>query len=189
MRLRSWPPAAAWRHGDARDGFETAWFHDTRVEGRSNAVEDGRIWSVEYRVELDPAGVTRVADVAGRGPAGAWRLRLDHDGTGNWQVDGAAAPALRGCLDVDLEASALTNAFPVRRMEAAVGDRVSCPAAYVHAAGPTVTRLEQTYVRLPDGPEGPRFDYGAPAFDFSCRLDYDACGLVLAYPGIAVRVA
>jgi hypothetical protein len=27
----------------------------------------------------------------------------------------------------------------------------------------------------------------APAFDFACRLTYDESGLVLDYPGIAVR--
>ena len=62
------------------------------------------------------------------------------------------------------------------------------PAAYVRAVGLAVQRLEQTYVRTPD--EGMRqcYDYSAPAFDFRCRLVYDETGLVLDYPGIAVRV-
>jgi uncharacterized protein len=34
-----------------------------------------------------------------------------------------------------------------------------------------------------------RYHYSAPAFDFSCRLVYDEAGLVLDYPGIAVRAA
>ena len=32
-----------------------------------------------------------------------------------------------------------------------------------------------------------RYDYTAPVFDFACRLVYDESGLVLDYPGIAVR--
>jgi hypothetical protein len=34
-----------------------------------------------------------------------------------------------------------------------------------------------------------RYDYAAPAFEFGCRLVYDESGLVLSYPGIAVRAA
>lgn len=49
-----------------------------------------------------------------------------------------------------------------------------------------VTRIEQTYRRLADGPPH-RFDYTSPAFDFSCELVYDQAGLVTDYPGIAVR--
>lgn len=72
-------------------------------------------------------------------------------------------------------------------MGLALGGRAAAPAAYVRAAGLDVERLEQRYVRVAD--EGPRqrYDYAAPAFDFACRLDYDEYGLVLGYPGIAVR--
>ena len=48
-------------------------------------------------------------------------------------------------------------------------------------------RLEQTYLRVPDEAARQRYDYAAPAFDFACRLTYDESGLVLDYPGIAVR--
>jgi uncharacterized protein len=41
---------------------------------------------------------------------------LEADGHGQWKVDGEAAPQLDGCLDVDLEASAFTNALPVHRL-------------------------------------------------------------------------
>jgi hypothetical protein len=34
-----------------------------------------------------------------------------------------------------------------------------------------------------------RYDYAAPAFGFGCQLVYDESGLVLRYPGLAVRVA
>ena len=34
-----------------------------------------------------------------------------------------------------------------------------------------------------------RFDYASPRFDTRCLLEYDRRGVVLAYPGIAVRRA
>ena len=49
-------------------------------------------------------------------------------------------------------------------------------------------RLEQRYTRLPNGDGRPRFDYEAPAFAYRDVIVYDGAGLVLDYPGIAVRV-
>jgi hypothetical protein len=52
-----------------------------------------------------------------------------------------------------------------------------------------VERLEQRYERLQDDDERQRYGYSAPRFEFSCELLYDATGLVLDYPGIAVRAS
>ena len=116
-------------------------------------------------------------------------VELSADGSGGWSVDGEPAPWLDGCLDVDLEASALTNAFPVHRLGLAVSAASDAPAAYVRALDLSVERLEQHYTRLPDNGPGQRYDYFAPVFDFRCELVYDSHGLVLAYPGIAERAA
>ena len=72
-------------------------------------------------------------------------------------------------------------------MRLAPGAGAAAPAAYVRAVGLAVEQLEQTYLRAPDEGTRQRYDYAAPAFDFTCRLSYDESGLVLDYPGIAVR--
>jgi hypothetical protein len=96
---------------------------------------------------------------------------------------------LDGCLDVDLESSSLTNAFPVHRLGLEVGELAEAPAAYVRALDLSVERLEQRYLRLDDDGERQRYVYTAPAFEFECELSYDEFGLILEYPGIAVRAA
>jgi hypothetical protein len=116
-------------------------------------------------------------------------VRLEGDGTGAWQVDGVRAAELAGCLDVDLEASACTNAFPVHRLGLEVGQRADAPAAYVRAPDLRVERLEQSYARLQGDGGRSRYDYAAPAFEYRTELVFDRFGLVLDYPGIAVRVA
>jgi len=115
---------------------------------------------------------------------------LEADGGGRWTVDGRPRPDLDGCLDVDLESSSFTNAFPVHNLGLAVDEGAEAPAAYVRALDLGVERLEQRYVRLDDSAaSGPRYDYTSPAFAFRCELAYDASGLVLDYPGIATRRA
>jgi uncharacterized protein len=185
------PATAAWRHQDARSGFEVVYFgargDGCRIEGWTTAIEDGATWAVEYLIEVDAAWATRSARIRGRSAAGFRSALLEADGAGHWLVDGGPAPHLDGCLDVDLEASAMTNALPVRRLALPVAAQAAAPAAYVRAVGLGLERLEQTYVRATDQGTGQRYDYTAPAFDFRCRLVYDQSGLVLDYPGIAAR--
>lgn len=181
------PPCAAWRHLDARQGFEVVFFSAAasgyRVEGHTTAVEDGEAWSVGYTIDVDAAWATRTARVTGRSQTGLRTRTLERAGAGRWRVDGEAAPYLDGCLDVDLESSSCTNAFPVRRLALGRGEGADAPAAYVRAVDLVVERLEQRYVCV-----GPRaYDYAAPAFGVRCRLDYDERGLVVDYPGIAAR--
>jgi uncharacterized protein len=183
---------AAWRHVEAREGFEVLFLAPRgdgwRLEGHATAVEDGEAWSIRYAVSVDDRWRTRSASISVRSAVGDGEVHLEADGTGGWRVDGVPAPELDGCLDVDLEASACTNALPVRRLGLAVGEASEAPAAYVRALGLGVQRLEQRYARLADDGGCARYDYAAPAFDFEAILVYDEASLVVDYPGIAVRV-
>jgi uncharacterized protein len=182
------PPASAcWQHREARSGFEVAYFTATldgvRVEGTTAAAEDGEAWVVSYLVSLDAAWTTRSARITARTASGSRETVLESDGAGHWIVDGGAAPHLDGCMDVDLESSAMTNAFPVHRLDLRAGQAADAPAAYVRALDLTAERLEQGYRRIADQ----EYDYSAPAFGFTALLRYDDSGLVVDYPGIAMR--
>lgn len=188
------PPAAAWRHGDSRTGFEVVSFSRVgggwSAAGCTTAIEGGAAWWVEYDIELDASFVTRRATIAARiGPNPVSSILVEADGSGSWLVDGHPAPQLSGCLDVDLESSAMTNALPMRRMSLEVGDAARAPAVYVRVRGLNVERLEQHYLRRPNEGPGTSYDYEAAAFEFACRIDYDQSGLVVTYPGIAERAA
>jgi uncharacterized protein len=187
------PRCAAWRHRDARDGFEVVFLGrgtaGLTADGTTTAVEDDEAWTVRYAIALDHAARTRSAAVMSETAAGRRELTVAADGAGRWRRDDRPAPELDGCLDVDLESSALTNAFPVHRLGLRVGQYAEAPAAYVRALDLRVERLAQRYERLPDMGGAQRYRYAAPAFDFECELVYDRFGLLVDYPGIAARVA
>jgi hypothetical protein len=191
MPFSALPPAAAWQHREARQGFEVAYFQPAgqgyQVSGCTTAVEGGQSWVVSYAISLDETWRTRSAQITGRSASGVRHAQLETDAQGHWRINGEPVSHLDGCLDIDLESSAMTNALPVHRMDLRVGDRASAPAAYVRAAGISVERLTQHYARIADDDRSQRFDYAAPAFDFTCVLRYDESGLALDYPGIAVR--
>lgn len=186
------PMVAAWRHTHDRSGVEVACLRTIgdgyEIHGHSAAVESRQPWSVRYTLTLDRAGCTREARISGDSGTGTRELRIEGDGAGSWLVDGEPMASLAGCLDVDLEASALTNAFPVQRLQLGVGEAADAPAVYVRALDLAVERLEQQYVRLPDDSGRQRYDYHSPDFDFRAVLVYDTSGLVLEYPGIATRL-
>jgi uncharacterized protein len=188
------PPATAcWQHRGARSGFEVAYFQEVAdgwaVQGTTAAVEDARTWVVTYSIRLDAAWVTRSARIMGRTVSGSRETFLQSDAAGRWLINGSAAPRLDGCLDVDLESSAVTNTLPVHRLALSAGMQADTPATYVRALDLSVDRLEQTYRRIADKADRQRYEYAAPAFGFTSRLVYDESGLVLDYPGIAQRAA
>ena len=107
MPFLTLPAAAAWRHLEAREGFEAAFFRSLpdggwEAEGTTAAAEDGQAWVVSYTIRLDAAWHTRSARVTSRTAAAARETALDADGAGGWLI-ARPAPHLDGCLDVDLE--------------------------------------------------------------------------------------
>jgi hypothetical protein len=185
------PDSAAWRHRGVRDGFEVVFMRSDRTglrfEGGTAAVEEGDGWVVTYVIAVDQAWLTRTALVSVRAVSGSHELSVEADRAGGWRINDTAAPHLDGCLDVDLESSSLTNAFPVHRLGLEVGEAADAPAAYVRVGDLAVERLEQRYVRLENDRDGERYHYTAPRFGFECQLRYDQLGLVIEYPGIATR--
>jgi hypothetical protein len=192
MTFSELPRSAAWRHRDARDGFESVFLTvDTTgytITGHTAAVEGDQVWAVRYLISVDEQWITKSAQIWSSSLTGEHEVQLHTDGSGRWDVDGAARPELDGCFDVDLEASACTNTLPVHRLQLGVGQSADAPATYVRALDLRVERLDQTYVRLDDHGVKHHYQYRAPVFDFETVIVYDAAGLVIEYPGIASRV-
>jgi hypothetical protein len=193
MALSKLPQFAAWQHREARAGFEVVFLRSEgsgyRLDGHTAAVEAGQAWAVQYLITLDADWLTQSAWVHGRSAGGGHEVLLEADGRGGWRIDGAPAPYLDGCLDVDLESSSCTNTLPVHRLGLEIGQGAEAPAAYVRALDLSVERLEQRYARVNNDAKRERYNYTAPRFGFEGQLIYDEFGLVLDYPGIAVRAA
>lgn len=184
------PDSASWRHVTARAGFEVAFFDrgpdGFTFEGTTAAFED-EPWAVGYILRVGTDWAAREGRVTSRTRSGTRETEIRFDPENGWWVDGRGRPDLDGCLDIDLESTAVTNAFPVHRLALDVGDEADAPAAFVRATDLSVERMEQRYRRLADLRGRQRFHYESPAFDFECELRYDISGLVLDYPGIARR--
>jgi uncharacterized protein len=178
----------AWRRIDEDRGHSIA-----RVErrpagwlchGTEVIAGPGASLSCSFRIELDAGWATRKVDVWSVSQDGEHRLRLTVDDTGRWWRDGAHAPDLDGCVDVDVAATPLTNTFPINRLALlAVGGAKTAAVAWVDVPTLTATRVDQTYRRLADR----RWQYSDEQHG-AFELFVDSDGLVVDYTGFATRV-
>jgi hypothetical protein len=146
----------------------------TRVGGVVLVASTGTPYRIEYSIEIDPAGRTRVVVIRPTGTAkGALELRTDEGG--RWLENGAAAPTLDGCIDVDLGFTPMTNSLPIWRLGLVPGETREIRAAWVRFPEFTVEMLRQTYERT----SASTYVYRSDGFE--ARLVVDANGIVEEY--------
>jgi hypothetical protein len=132
--------------------------------------------TITYEVVADSHWSPHGATVTVSMPSGASSIALAAEGGGRWQLDGATAPHLVGCGDLDLGWTPATNTFPIRRLALEVGQSAGIRAAWVRFPELDVVSSEQRYTRLGDD----RWRYQSRDYDFELRVD-PTTGLVLAY--------
>ncbi|MEO9299243.1 putative glycolipid-binding domain-containing protein [Devosia alba] len=150
---------------------------DTRVRGAIITLQHGLF----YRLKLDETGHVRTVRLE---RADGKVLELFSDGAGNWSDDRAEPlPELRGCIDVDISATPLTNSLPLWRCDWIIDQPQRFTMAWIDADAMSVQRHEQVYTRLDDT----RFRFQSVGDGFERIITVDADGLVLDYPGLFVR--
>ena len=155
------------------------------LTGTVLVAEQGAPLRLDYRIECDEGWRTRQVIVMQVHGGRRSSLRLDHDGEGQWQIDGRGAPGLAGCIDVDLGLSPSTNALPVNRLGLEMGAAATIRAAWMRFPGLEVVPSEQSYERL----EANHYRYRNVASGFEAGIEVDADGLPIDYSGIWERMA
>jgi uncharacterized protein len=176
------PSTIMWRRLD-RPGHEvaelTAVDGGWRLTGVVLVADDGRPCRLEYAIECDAEWRTRRARVFGHLGGAPASLDIVRGQNGDWQVNGAPAPELRRCVDVDLEFSPSTNLLPIRRLQLAVGAHALARAAWVRFPTLVLEPLEQTYMRL----AADRYRYATTDGEFEREITVSEEGIVREYPG------
>jgi len=147
---------------------------DTRIRGTII----GPDFALFYRLKLDENGHTRTVKIE---RTDGKVLELFADGAGGWSDDRAEPiPALRGCIDVDIWPTPLTNSLPIWRTDW-TDQPIRFAMAWIDATDFGVKRSEQVYTRLDES----HFRYQSGDFERVITVDDD--GLVVDYPGLFSR--
>jgi uncharacterized protein len=149
---------------------------DTRIRGTVIAPTYGLF----YRIKLDDTEHVRTLKIE---RTDGKVLELFSDGAGNWSDDRAEPlAALKGCVDIDIWPTPLTNSLPIWRSQWSVGTPQRFAMAWIDGDDMSVKRSEQIYTKLDDT----RFRFQSA--DFERVLEVDGDGLVLNYPGLFERI-
>ncbi|MGH3918233.1 MAG: putative glycolipid-binding domain-containing protein [Pseudonocardiaceae bacterium] len=153
--------------------------------------DDAEAYSASYSLTTDDVGVVQRLTVRTIRAQGEQYVNLTRSAEGIWLVErvGQGAGTVRtnfgGALDVDLAFSPLFNALPVRRLglhrAAAQHD---LPVVFVSLPGLEVDCGRQTYHTVAVG-ETTVVRFASDLFEAELTVDTD--GLVLTYPGLAMR--
>ena len=134
-------------------------------------------FSLRYIWSLTPQWSTRTLRIEHMNGDDRW-LTIERNGDSAWRIDGAAAPHLDGCDEIDISATPFCNALAIRRL----GRDGALTAAYVDASTMSITPSRQRYERV-DDLHWRYHDLGVAA-GFSADLHLDEDRLVKTYQGL-----
>jgi hypothetical protein len=140
-------------------------------------------FGLAYRLRLDSSWRTRDAHL--RTTSGR-ALHLESNGQGAWTENGRSRPDLQGCIDIDIQATPLTNTLPIRRLAWTAGESLDIRLCYVEVPGLAVLPQDQRYTALTPGS---LYRFESLESGFTADLPVDGDGLVLDYPGLFRRLA
>ena len=192
--------SALWRRLDIPDGLAHGSLSELEpdplhphggylLDGSAVVHDERGPWSLRFSVVTDHGWQTRTAFVEVLADDGLERITLTADPLGEWTLDDRPWPELRGCVDVDVSASPLTNTLPVQRLGLSVGQEATVDVAWLDVPSLAVHRVSQTYRRLDDDARGfATYTYADPVYG-PFVFGADAAGVVADYQGLFARVA
>lgn len=149
---------------------------DTRIRGAVVGPDFGLF----YRIRLDENGHARTLKIE---RADGRALELFCDGGGGWSDDRAEPIAgLRGCTDVDIWPTPMTNSLPIWRGNWQPGQSQKFAMVWIDATTMAVQRNEQIYTQL----DNTHFRFQSANFEAVLQVDED--GVVVDYPGLFERI-
>jgi hypothetical protein len=148
-----------------------------RLDGSVVLAHADRPCRLDYEVVCDREWRTQTARVSGWIGGTSVVVELARDPSGAWRRDGAIAPGVAGCIDVDLGFTPSTNTLPIRRLALDVDASAPVRAAWLRFPELTLEPLEQVYRRTADH----TYRYESGGGRFVAVLDVGAAGLVSRY--------
>ena len=141
-----------------------------------------RAYGLTYRLMISDAWHVREAHLqltTGRS------LHLLNHGAGAWWVNGHARPDLHACIDIDIQATPLTNTLPIRRLSLRRDEGATIRPVYIRVPALTAEGGLQRYTALEPGS---LYRFESLDSGFTADLPVDPEGFVLDYPEVFRRL-
>ena len=146
---------------------------------------EGVIHRIDYRIVTNGDWETTAVEVSCRSDKGSQQFQYKSDGQGNWTENDQPLPQFKGCVDVDLPVTPLTNSLPINRLQLKLNESQEIKVLYIDLLAQTIRPVRQKYTRI----AADIYHYENVPNDFEADILVDAQGFVLDYPGLFVRSA
>lgn len=144
--------------------------------------QEGAKFGLSYRLKLDSTWRTKAVHIQ---TTSGHVLDLESNGQGSWTENGKAQPALQGCIDVDIQATPLTNTLPIQRLQLATGESTEIRLCYIEVPSLNISPADQRYMALA---AGSLYRFESLESGFTADLPVDEDGFVRDYPGLFKRL-
>lgn len=179
MNLR--PRNIIWRRLDT-PGHESARVFRIKsrwtLTGTAVFVHNRKPCRLDYLLRCNSHWQTVSAKVSGWVGDAAIGVAISVDSDHHWQLNKEQCSNVKGCIDLDLNFSPLTNTLPIRRLNLAVGQEANVRAAWLRFPSFTLEPLEQVYRRVKTS----KYRYESAGGSFVADLEVDKAGFVTHYP-------
>ncbi len=137
---------------------------------------------LEYMIQCGPDWLTEFVSIDGWVGDEIVELEIEVDKGDIWRVNGEEVAAARGCIDIDLNFSPVTNFLPLLRSNLGVGESRSVRAAWLAFPSFKLEALDQVYTRIDETTV--RYESGNA---FTKEFRVNEAGIVIDYPDFWTR--
>jgi hypothetical protein len=111
-------------------------------------------------------------------------ISFQGDGKGNWLTAGILAIDFKGCIDVDIPLTPLTNTLPINRLKLKEQEEENIKVIYLDIMESGIRPVTQKYKRL----SGQKYNYQNVPNDFEANISVDEKAFVIDYPRLFRRL-
>ena len=154
-----------------------------RVESVIVGSYNNVIYRVDYNIDATSFWETVSLEIIRHYRNERSRFSLESDGNGNWKINGNPQLKFKGCIDVDIPLTPLTNTLPVNRLKLKTGQEKIIKVLYCDLLRNEFKAVNQKYVRVSDSV----YQYENVPNDFESDIQVDEHGFVVDYPQLFTR--
>lgn len=155
------------------------------VNSQLKGVVDSVAFDLAYTLRVDAQWRVRAISISSQAASDTKLVDLLADGNGNWtDAAGQPLPQFRGCIDIDISLSPLTNTLPIRRLDFSGQPKQATTVVYISLPSGDLKPMHQWYTKHSDTV----YTY-EDENNYTNTIAVDQNGLVVDYPGLFKRVA
>lgn len=148
------------------------------LDGAAVFSYEGKACRLEYMIECDHDWRTVSATIDGWYGDEAVELEIEIPHGDAWYLNDNSVDDIRGCADIDLSFSPVTNLLPIKRLGLEIGESKTICAAWLRFPSFSLEPLEQIYTRKSEFVYNYRSTTG-----FEADITVDGFGLPVEYAG------